>query len=287
MTQTINIAQVTAASGTMVDIEIDKIVLGGVTIGQVVLNGTSLDIASGSAFLQNVRIVLTLDFFFNWSVNIWFWSDSGSINLGSLSFPLDLGNVLVPSLNHIPLNIPNIVLANLSAIVAPLTSVDLGGGSFTGLTATKIAIPKNGFTLTGLGLGSVSVSTVQVPQTAVAKVSVQDFHPNANIVLPSATLGPVQIPSGNVSNIQTTAPIGFNGIASQQGIGFGFGPVSASIMVTPTAFVSIGSLLLQGVSLSGSVAQAILANIGVPVDIRGINVSTIDIGQLDVNNITL
>ena len=287
MTQTIKIAQVAASSGTVVDLEIDKVVLGGVTIGQLVLQGTSLDIASGSAFLQNVRIVITLDFTFNWSVNVFFWSDSGSINLGSLSFGLDLGNVSIPALNNIPLNVPNVVIANLSAIIPPLTSVDLGGVSFSGLTATNIAIPKGGFTLTGLGLGSVSVSTLQLPETTVAKVSVRDFHPNANVVLPNATLGPVQLPSASAADIQTTAPVSFSGVASQQGIGFGFGPVSASISVTPTAYVSIGSLLLQGVSLSGSVAQAILANIGVPVDIRGINLSSIDIGQLDVNNITL
>jgi hypothetical protein len=287
MTQTIKVAQVTAASGTMVDIEIDKIVLGGVTIGQLVLQGTSLDVASGSAFLQNVRIVITLDFTFNWWINLGFWSDSGSANLGSLSFGMALGNVSIPSLNNIPLSIPNIVIANVSAIIAPLTSVDLGGGSFSGLTATNIAIPKSGFTLTGLALGSVSVSTVQLPETAVAKLSVQDFHPNTNIVLPSVTLGPVQLPSGSAADIQTTTPIAFNGIASQQGLGFSLGVLGGSILVTPTAYVSIGSLLLQGVSLSGTVTKAILDNIGVPVDIRGINLSSIDIGQIDANNITV
>jgi hypothetical protein len=287
MTQTINIGQVTAASGTMVDLEIDKIVLGGVTIGQLVVQGTSVNIASGSAFLQNVRIVITLDFTFDWWVNIGIYSDSGKKDLGSLSFPLDLGNVSVPSLNKIPVSIPNLAIANLSAITAPLTSADLGGGSFSGLTATKIAVPKAGFTLTGLGLGSVSVSTAQVPETAVAKVSIQDFRPNANIVLPSATLGPVQLPSASAADIQTTSPIGFNGSASQQGLGLNLGVLGGTINVTPTAYVSIGSLLLQGVSLSGTVAKAILENIGVPVDIRGINLSTIDIGQINVTNITL
>jgi hypothetical protein len=287
MTQTINILQVTVASGTMVDIEIDKIVLGGVTIGEVILQGTSVDLASGSAFLHSVRIVIQLDFTFDWWVNVGFWSDSGSADLGSLSFPIDLGNVSIPSLNHIPLSIPNLVIAGLSATTAPLTSVDLGGGSFTGLTATRIAVPKSGFTLTGVGLGSVSVSSVQVPQTAVAKVSLQDFQPNANIVLPSVTLGPVPLPSASAADIQTTTPIGFSGGASQQGLGLNLGVLGGTIWVTPTAYISIGSLLLQGVSLSGTVAKAILENIGVAVDIRGINLSAIDIGQIDVSHIAL
>lgn len=287
MTQSINIAQITAASGTAVDIEIDKIVLGGLTIGQLTLQGTSLDIASGSAFLQNVRIVISLDFTFNWSVDVFFWSDSGSIDLGTLTFPVSLGNVAIPALNNIPLNIPNIVLANLSAAIAPLTSIDLGGGTFSGLTATNTVVPKSGFTLTGLGLGSVSISNLQVPEATMAAVSVQDFHPNANVVLPSATLSSLQLPSGTASDIQTTAAIGFTGIASRQSVGFGFGPVSASISVTPTAFVSIGSLLLSNVKLSGSVVQAILANVGIPVDVRGINLKMIDIGQINANAITV
>ena len=285
--QTINIAQVAAASGTMAAIEIDKIVLGGVTIGTLTLSGTSLDIASGSALMQNVRVVMQLDFYFNWSVNVWFWSDSGSINLGSIYVPVNLGDVAIPSLNNIPLSVPNLAASSVSAVASPLTSVNLGGGSFTGLAATNLAIPQGGFTLAGLAIGAVSVASVQSPATSVAKVSVQDFHPNANIVLPNVTIGPVQLPSASAADIQATSSIYLTAIASQQGIGFGFGPVSAGLYVTPTAYVSIGALQLQGVSMSGSVAQAILANIGVPVDISGINLSTIDIGQLDVTNITI
>jgi hypothetical protein len=287
MAQTINIAQLLAASGTVVDIAIEKIVLGGLTIGQLTLEGTSVDLASGSASLQNVRIVISLDIAFHWSVNVFFWSDSGTIDLGTLSFPLDLGNVVVPALNNIPLTIPNVVLTNLSAAMAPLTSVDLGGGAFRGVTATNLALPKNGFSLTGLGLGAVSVASLQAPEATVAKVSIQDFHPNANIVLPKATLGPLKIPGGSAASIQTTAGIGFSGIASQQSAGFSFGPVGASVSVTPSAFISIGSLMLMNVSLSASVTQAVLANIGVPIDIQGINLSMIDIGQINANNITL
>jgi hypothetical protein len=287
MAQTINIAQATVAGGAVADIKIDEIVLGGVTIGQLTLQGTSLDVVSGSASLGNVRIVITLDFSFDWWINLGFWSDSGSANIGSLSFGLNLGNVAIPSLNNIPLEVPNVVLANLSAVVAPLMSIDLGGGVFTGATATNLVLPKNGLTLTGLGLGSVSIASVQVPEATAAGVAIQDFHPNAKLVLPSATLGPVQIPSASAANIQATTAISFTGNASQQGAGLNLGVLGGTINVTPTALVSIGSLLLQGVSLSGSVTQAILTSIGVPVDIHGINLSAIDISQVNVNNITL
>ncbi|HZP05847.1 MAG TPA: hypothetical protein VFB43_13185 [Terracidiphilus sp.] len=287
MAQTVNISQVNAVSGTVSDVKIDQIVLGGVTIGQLVLQGTSLNLAAGSAFLDNVRIVVTLDFAFDWWINLGFWSDSGSANVGSLSFGLSLGNVSIPSLNNVPLSVPNVVIANLSAVVAPVTAIDLGGATFGALAAANIALPKNGFTLSGLGLGAISLASLQIPETAVGSLSVQDFHPNAKITLPNASVGPIQIPSASVPDIQGTAPVNVTGTASQQSLGMNLGVLGGSLNITPTAYVSIGALQLQNVALSGAVTQAILENIGVPVDIRGINLNTIDIGQINAVNLAL
>ncbi len=286
MAQTINIAQASVVSGAIADIKIDEIVLGALTIGQLVLQGTSLNVAAGSAFLDNVRIVITLDFTFGWWINLGFWSDSGTADLGSLSFGLSLGNVSIPSLNNIPLTVPNAVLANLSAAIAPITSIDLGGGTFGATTASNVVLPKSGFALTGLGLGAVSIAGVQVPETTVAAISIQDVHPSANIVLPNASLGPVQIPSATAADVQGTAPVSLSGTASQQGLGLNLGLLGGTLNVTPTAYISIGAVQLQGVSLSGSVTQAILQNIGVPVDLQGISLSNIDIGQVSVASIT-
>jgi hypothetical protein len=287
MAQSINLAQAAAASGAVADIKVEQIVLGGVTIGQLTLEGTSLDIAAGSAALSAVRVVINLDFSFDWWINLGFWSDSGSANLGSLSFALDLGNVSIPSLGNIPLAVPNIVIANLSAVVAPIAAADLGGGSFTALTASNVVAPKSGFTLAGFSVGGITVASVEVPEATAAGIAIQDFHPNGNLVLPTASLGPLQIPTVTTGDVQTTAAIGFNGSAAQQGLGLSLGVLGGTFDVTPTAYVSIGALQLQGVALSGSVTKAILDNIGVPVDVRGISMSNIDISQITASGITL
>ncbi len=286
MAQTIHLAQAAIVSGAAAGIKVEEIVLGGVTIGQLTLEGTTLEIASASAALQAVRVVIHLDFSFDWWINLGFWSDSGSASLGSLSFALDLGNVAIPSLGNIPLSVPNIAIANLSAVVAPVAAADLGGGTFTALTAANVDLPKSGFTLAGFAVGGVTVANVEVPQAAAAVVSIQDFHPNGNLVLPRASLGPLQIPSVTTADVQTTAAIGFNGNAGQQGLGLSLSAFGGTFGVTPTVYVSIGALELQGVSLSGSVAKAILDTIGVPVELRGINLSSIDIGQITAANIT-
>lgn len=288
MAQTIKIAQITGASGTIGDIEIDKMTLGGVTIGTLTMNNTSIDMTSGSALAQNVRVVMQLHFFFNFSVDIFVWSDSDSLDLGSLNIPVNVGNLTIPSLSNIPLSIPSLVATKVSAVASPLVSVNLGGGSFSGLNVTGVAVPQNGFTLAGMAVGAVSVSTVQVPQTAMAKMTLQDFRPTANIVIPSVTMGPIQLPSATAPDIQATSALNITAIGSSHSTPtFTFGPVSANISVVPTAFMSIGALTLTGVSMSGSIAQAIMANIGMTVDISGINMSNMDIGQLNINNLTM
>jgi hypothetical protein len=287
LTHKINVGQLLASSGTIADIEIDKIVVGSATIGQLTLQGLALDIQSGSAFLQNVRTVLQLQCTLNWSYDIGIASDSGSDSLGSLSFPINIGNLQVPSLNNIPLSIPTFAASNISATIPPIAALDLGGGSFSGVTATNAALPTNGFQLTGLGLGSVSVSNVQVPNASVSKVSIQQFKPNANVVVPSVEVDQIHLPSAHASDIQTAAPIGFDAVAAARGISANFGIFSLTLSVTPIAHINIGSLLLQGVSISGSVSKASVSNIGIPVDVRGINLKTITIEQIQVDNVTV
>jgi hypothetical protein len=287
MAQTINLAQAAVASGAVADIKVEQIVLGGVTIGQLTLEGTALDIAAASAALSGVRVVINLEFSFDWWINLGFWSDSGSNNLGSLSFALDLGNVTIPSLGNIPLTVPNIAIANLSASVAPVSAAELGAGTFTALSAANIVLPKSGLTLAGFAVGGVTIGSVEVPEAAAASVSIQEFHPSGNITVPNASLGPLQIPAVTTADVRTIAPISFGGEAGQQGLGLSLGVHGGTIGVTPTAYVSIAALELQSVSLSGSVTKAILDNIGIPVDIRGINMDTVDIGQITATKITL
>jgi hypothetical protein len=88
--------------------------------------------------------------------------------------------------------------------------------------------------------------------------------------------------------MQTAAPITFDSQASSLGPPFSLdGIFGVTIWVSPIADVNIGSLLLQSVSISGTVKQASIQNVSVPVDVRRINLKTINIGQIYVNNITL
>jgi hypothetical protein len=208
--------------------------------------------------------------------------------LGSIFFAVSVGDVEVPSLSNIVVNIPDVTATNVTATIGPIVNFDLGGGGFTGVCATNAAIPTNGFQLNGLGLASASIGNVEIPQTLVDNVRIQDFTPSGNIVVPSAQLTQLQLPLASASDIQSAAPIAIDAEATSRGLRFRLGDIFGfTIWVTPIAHTHIASLLLGGVGISGSVGQASVQNISVPVDIQGISLTTINIGQIDANNITL
>jgi len=288
VTHTIGIAQVQTASGQVAAIEVDKITPGAAHVGGFSLTGTSFAINSGTAFLQNVRFLLRLEFTLTYWWSLGFISGHGSDNLGTIAIPFNAGDVLVPTLNNISLTIPNIAATNVSASIAPLLNFALGGAGFTNLVADTVTLPSNGFQLGGLGLGPVSIGSLQVPNALVGKVSIANFAPTGNVVVPSVQLNNIQLPSASAADIQSAAPIAINNIvASAQGVSANFGIFGIGIMVTPIINTFIGSLLLNNVRVSGSVAKAEIQNISVPIVISGINLNRITIGAIDVNNITL
>ena len=157
VTHTIGIAQAAVDSANVGQIEIDKIAPGAAQVGSLSLTGTNIAIKSGSARLHQVRFVLELKVTLHWWYNFGFLGSGGADeNLGSYYFPFNAGDVDVPALNNIDLNIPNVTATNISAGIAPLLNLTLGSAAIKTLLASKISLPTAGFQLGGLGLGPVS-----------------------------------------------------------------------------------------------------------------------------------
>jgi hypothetical protein len=288
VTHTIHIAEVQTASGQVASIEVDKITPGEAHVGGLSLTNASFAINAGTALLQNVRFLLRLEFTLTYWYNFGFFSGSGSDNLGTIAIPFNAGDVVVPSLNNIGLNIPNIGATNVSASIAPIVNFVLGGAGFTNLVADTVTLPSAGFQLGGLAVGPVSIASLQVPDALVAKVSIATFNPTGNVVVPSVQLNNINLPSASAGDIQSASPITISNItASAQGVSGNFGIFGIGIMVTPVINTFIGSLQLSNVKISGNVGAAQIQNISVPIAISGINLKTISIAGIDVTNITL
>ena len=79
----IDISQVLVASGSLGSLRVADLRLGEATVDRLVVEGVSASVHAGSAFLQDVRILLELKLSVDWWYDIWVWDDSGSQGLGS------------------------------------------------------------------------------------------------------------------------------------------------------------------------------------------------------------
>src|SRR5262245_58870844 len=140
----IDISQGLVASGSLGSLRVADLRLGEATVDRLVVEGVSASVHAGSAFLQDVRILLELRLSVDWWYDIWVWSDSGSQGLGSLSFAIGIGNVAVPSLSDIDLSVPRATVTAAALNVAPIRNLELGGAGFRGLRVDDTKLPASG-----------------------------------------------------------------------------------------------------------------------------------------------
>lgn len=284
----INIAELMAASGSMRDLKISKVDLGEAKIEKLTLQGTAATLHSASALAKNVRIVLHLSFVLEyWIWMPWPFDDiHGSASLGTLNIPMNLGNISIPSLENIDLTIPTVAVENLNADMPPITNLNLGGGSFNNLKATKTTLPADGFQVNGLNIGGFSLSNIGVPKTYTQEATLQQFKPSLDLVLPGAQVAQLQIPSTTIPTIQTNA-FSFPASASAQCTGtLNLGVLKVRLCVHPSVDVSIASLYLQDVALSATINQAKIENIHIPINIHGVTINDLSMVNLNVNNVS-
>lgn len=290
LSQKINIDQIKAESGKLRDLDITKVELGNASIENIILADTHAALNGGQAFLENVHVELTLKLTLGWKVDGPGPLDkSGEKDLEEMLFSFDLGNVSVPSLSNINMQIPSLRVPNVNASMKPITNIDLGGASMKKITAKDTDAPTGGFSLTGMGIGSANIENISIPKTTTAKITMEEFAPNTDVKLPGAEVRNLQIPAANVANINTgsfdisTTP---NLLKKDLDVDLG-GIVKLKIGVEPIIDMNIGSLTINDSEISATVSKLNIDNIQIPVTVRGIQMNDLDIGTIKINKISL
>jgi len=282
-----NIDQVKADSGNIGDLDVDKIILGNANIDSIVLSDTNASLNGAQAFLQNVRSVLELRISVDWGIDLgWFGSWDGTINLGSLNFGFNLGNVEVPSLSDIDMHIPSINIPNASLSLQPVNNLDLGGAQLRKLQVDNTDAPSGGFTLSGMGVGSVAINDVSIPRTSTEKVTVEEFSPTQNITLPGASVSNLQVPAAQIDNI-SAGGFDLSAIASRRCLGADIGILALHVCVQPVIHMDIGSMLIQDAELSARVRKLDINEISIPVTLKGIQMRKLNLNSVKINKISL
>src|SRR5205085_5669665 len=137
-------------------IDVGQIGIGPITIGQLVLSNFELNTAADGAFLRNFVVTVTYTMSLDWHLHIDLpgnvIDDSGTEDLDSPTFIVGFGDIRVPGLEHLKIDIANLVVDNPAASISPVANIQLGAAAAEQIQAKNLKLPTAGFSLGGLGL---------------------------------------------------------------------------------------------------------------------------------------
>jgi len=287
---TIDIGRILAVSGIMGSLKVGNVQLGQATIDQLVIRDITTSIHSGRAFFENVRTVIRVDVIVDWWCDILFSSGNGRETLTSPLIPLEVGNLLVPSLQNISFSVPQVAVEGAQAQLTPVIGLDLGGGRFDDVKVNATKLPSSGFSLSGLGIGALTLDAVGVPATVTESVSVAQFHPNGNLVLPGVDVTGIQVPAAQVPRVVSNSPVNIFSLQPQESYpigGLDLGVFGFRIAVKPFIDLQIGVLTLDDVSLQAAFGSLQIEGVTSPVTVQDIALGDVRLQQVTVNQISV
>src|SRR5205823_5476758 len=162
----ITIPQANIARSSVQQVNVGEVKIGAVKIDQLMLNNVHVQSSTGIAEMRNVNVALTMVFGLDWRVGVTIsmpdgipdvdFSDSGTLDLGTLRLGIGLGDVTLPGLAALAFDVSNLAVNDLSAIVGPIKNLKLGAALAERIQAQNLVTPSNGFDITGLGVAGIS-----------------------------------------------------------------------------------------------------------------------------------
>ncbi len=158
-------------------ISVGSVGIGPVTIGQLVITDLELNTAADGAFLRNFVVTVTYNMKLDWHLHIELpgnvIDDSGTEDLDSPQFIIGFGDIRLPGLENLKIDIANLAVDSPSATILPVTNIQLGKAVAEGIQAANLKLPTAGFSLNGLGLGTLNVAGFGAPAATVDTVGPQ------------------------------------------------------------------------------------------------------------------
>jgi hypothetical protein len=284
----IEVPSFVSASGRASSIRVGEVSLGEVSIDHVDVSDVETRFSTGNIFLTNARAIVEIRLSVRWWYDFWFASDSGVASLGSVSFPFDIGNIAIPALNDIRLEVPSATLDDVRASLQPVIDLDLGGGTFEDLRLADTLVPSAGFGLGGLGLGAVRLNDVAVPSVSAASLDLGRFAPTGPLVLPSLRVEGIELPAASAPHIESEGLIRVpQTTASQRVVPFSLGVVGFDFRMRPVFDMFIERMVIEDLTASASVATLQVQNVSAPVALRDVSLDGLQLERLTIERITV
>lgn len=291
--QRINLPKLISASGSANSIKIDQIRLNDTSVDSVNVLDVKTEVDTGTVTMENARAIVSLNLRFNFGVHIplpWPFDDidfSDSISLGGITFPFDIGDISIPELNNVDLEIPSATLIDIQASLEPVNNLHLGGAVFNGLELDNTVLPSAGFGLGGMSLGALSLSELNMPSVSSARLSVKGFSLDNTLLLPSISIEDIKLPATSAARVTTTAPVVVPGVTSEtRNIPLTSGLLNTSIDISPTLTIAISSMVINNISAVSTISKIDIRDIRSTVQVSGVTADGIELNSVELESIT-
>ncbi|WP_425258301.1 hypothetical protein ACPOLB_22635 [Rubrivivax sp. RP6-9] len=272
-------------------VQVGEVRIGPVHVGTLRLNDLQLQAGSGVAQLRNVRVVLAMAFALDWQVGIVIdapwplpdvdFTEKGTMNLGTMQLAIGFGNLTLPGLADLQLDIPKLVVPDVTAVVGALKQLSLGAVLAERIQAQGVVAPGGGLQLDGLGLGGVAVQGLQVPAASLAGVRIGRVAggglPLKSVTMPGFALPQVQLPRVSCSDVGAIAnPVVTTMPTADVGL------LQATLKVTTTAAFHVDELRIDGVRASTSIGEIALQDVELPYEVLDLTLSQLGIDRIEI-----
>lgn len=281
--------ELTVDAANLQVIDIGQVRVGPIQVGSLTINNTTAALTGAAAILHNVSVEISIHVALEWHVHVGMpdWipdiNEGDTHDLGSLRFPpLSIGDVTLPALNDINLDIPTITGQNVSAGVDPLT-LSLTGVTASDIAAEGVTLPANGFTLSGIGLGTAQVTGVGVPETTVDRARVARLVGDT-VQVPAISLNNIDVGAIQIPTVSSTAPLVIPAVLDTRSIGFGDNDdlLSVRVRLTPSATSRVGALDLSHANATAALGQVTVNDVTLPFEVLGLTLSQIGVSNLAI-----
>jgi hypothetical protein len=288
-------------------IDIGQAKIGPINVDQLTISNTDLAMAASNIVMHHVTVVMFIHIELVITVHINFlvgsYDNDFPIDFGTLKIPpdplpaLDLGDLSVPGITNIKLHIPTLLAQTLAVDADPL-ALKLNKAAANTIHVVNATVPASGFSITGLSLTSASGSAITVPDAQVDSAAIAHLTGDPvkiptfglkNLTLPVATI-PVGPGTPPAPGITSTAPLDLGVQLPMYGFSAGRPHkdiVAVTLDVTPFTKMHVDALDIASATASATVGSIVLQNVTLPYDVLNLTLSQIGINSIQVPTFNL
>ena len=279
------IAEADVQRAGVTTINVGQVGIGPVRIGQLVLTGLDLSMAAAGAHLRNFRITITEVITLDWHIHIDLSplppiDEHGTVDVGTPSFSVDLGDVSVPGLQNFTIDIASLTANNIAASADPIKDLRLGAAVAEQIQARNLKLPVPGFTIVGMGIGSLLANGIGVPAASVDGVTIGRVHGDA-FPLGQLTLANLALPSASVADIASQS-VDVTGTPQAKVFHMDLGILDQTLTIKPTVQAQIDQVTISSITAGTTVGRIELHNVVAPYEFLNITLSQIGIETVQI-----